>query len=409
MAMAVFEYQALDAGGRRKKGVISADTPRLARRELRRANLTPLRLEAAKAQEVKKKFDLSSIDLRRVTAKDLTVMTRQLSTLVEASAPVEHALHIVAAETENAKLKRALLAVRTRVTEGRRLSSAMAEQPNIFSSFYTSLIAAGEGSGSLGIVLSRLADHLEKTRRLRAKVTTALIYPIALSLVAVTVITILMTFVVPKVVEQFDSLGQELPSITQAMIAISAAMRSYGLLLLLGAAVAPFLFARAMTNPVFHRRVDRFLLGVPMLGRLIRELHAARLARTLATLVASGAPVFEGLSAARQTTSNLVLRDALNEITAQVREGESLSAALRRSQSFPPLVGYMASVGESTGRLPDMLTKAADYLEAEYQTFTDAVLSLLEPGIIVLMGVIVALIILSILMPILQLNTAALM
>lgn len=407
--MAAFEYQALDAGGRRKKGVISADSPRLARRELRRVNLTPLSLEAAKSQEAGKKFDLSSVDLRRVSAKDLTIMTRQLSTLIEASAPVEQALHIVAAETENPKLKRALHAVRTRVTEGRRLSSAMAEQPNIFSAFYTSLISAGEGSGSLGIVLSRLADHLEKTRRLRAKVTTALIYPIALSLVAVTVIAILMTFVVPKVVAQFDSLGQELPAITQAMILLSEGMRNYGLILLALLIAAPFLFARAMKNAGFHRRVDRFVLRLPILGRLIRELYAARLARTLATLVASGAPVYEGLSAARQTTSNLVLRDALGDITAQVREGESLSSALRRSQSFPPLVGYMASVGESTGQLPEMLTKAADYLEAEYQTFTDAALSLLEPGIIVLMGAIVALIILSILMPILQLNTMALM
>jgi len=407
--MAAFEYQALDAGGRRKAGVISADSPRLARRELRRVNLMPLSVEPARTQEKRSRFAFSGIDLRRVSGKDLTVMTRQLATLIEAAAPVEQALNIVASETENPKLKRALHGVRTRVTEGRRLSAAMAEQPHIFVPFYTSLISAGEGSGSLGIVLARLADHLEKTRKLRAKVTTALIYPIALSLVAVTVIAILMAFVVPKVVAQFDSLGQDLPAITQAMIIISEGMRRYGVFLIAAAVAAPIVFSRAMRTPAFHRRVDLFLLGIPMLGRLIRELHAARLARTLATLVASGAPVFEGLSAARQTTSNLVLRDALNDITAQVREGESLSNALRRSQSFPPLVGYMASVGESTGQLPEMLTKAADYLEAEYQTFTDAALSLLEPAIIVVMGVIVAVIVLSILMPILQLNTMALM
>lgn len=336
-------------------------------------------------------------------------MTRQLATLIEASAPVEQALHIVAAQTGNPKLKRALLGVRTRVTEGRRLSAAMAEQPQIFSSFYTSLISAGEGSGSLGIVLARLADHLEKSRRLRAKVTTALIYPAALSIVAVTVIAILMTFVVPKVVAQFDSLGQDLPGITLMMIAISGAMRSYGLVLLCILAVTPFVFSRAMKNANFHRRVDSVILRAPILGRLVRELHAARLARTLATLVASGAPLYEGLAAAQKTTSNLVLRDALSDITAQVREGESLSAALRRSQSFPPLVAYMASVGESTGQLPEMLAKAAEYLEAEFQSFTDTALSLLEPSIIVVMGMIVALIVLSILMPILRLNTMALM
>jgi general secretion pathway protein F len=335
-------------------------------------------------------------------------MTRQLSTLISASAPVEQAVQIVAAETDNAKLKRALLGVRTRVTEGRRLSSAMAEYPDIFANFYTILISAGEGSGSLGIVLERLADHLEKSRRLRAKVTTALVYPAALSLVAISVIVILMTFVVPKVVEQFDTLGQDLPAITRTMVAISSGMQTYGLLLLAAFGAAPLAFARAMKLAQFHRRVDSLVLRLPIIGRLTRALHAARLARTLATLVASGAPIVEGLAAARQATTNLVLRDVLADITNEVSEGEALSVALRRADAFPSLVGYMASVGESTGRLPEMLEKAADYLEAEYQSFTDTALTLLEPAIIVVMGIVVATIVLSILMPILQLNTLAL-
>lgn len=406
--MPAFEYEALDAKGLLKTGVVSADSARLARRELRQIKLMPVRIApvAMRAEG----FSLRILN-RRPTLKPaaLMLLTRQLATMIGAAAPLEEALHTIALQAEDKTVRGILLAVRTSVTEGQRLADAMAQYPQAFSPLYRALIAAGEMSGSLGTVLERLADHLEKTERLRAKVTTALIYPIVLSAVAAAVIMILMTFVVPKVIDQFDSLGQELPLLTRILIFVSEALSSYGLAMLTLVIAAGVLFARALRQPAFRRRVDAALLALPVIGKLLRGLYAARLARTLGTLVASGSPITEGLAAAKETVSNLVLADAVAAVGVSIREGASLSQALRRTGLFPPMVVYMSAVGESTGRLDMMLTKAAEHLEREFETFTTAAIGLLEPLIVVLMGGVVAMIVLAILLPILQLNSIALM
>jgi general secretion pathway protein F len=223
------------------------------------------------------------------------------------------------------------------------------------------------------------------------------------------VVLILMTFVVPKVIDQFDSLGQELPLLTRGLVFVSESLASYGLPLLALLVLGALAFARALRRPAFRRRFDAALLSLPVIGKLLRGLAAARLARTLGTLVASGSPITEGLAAAKATVSNLVLADAVAAVGASVREGASLSQALRRTGLFPPMVVYMSAVGESTGRLELMLTKAAEHLEREFETFTTAAIGLLEPMIVVVMGAVVAVIVLAILLPILQLNSIALM
>ncbi len=407
--MAAYEYEALDGEGRRKRGVISADTARLARRELRAKRLVPIKLETAAAAktDTQTKSFLPKLG-GSMPPRDVALVTRQLATLVNAAAPIEESLQAIALQADKPSVRKTLFSVRSGVTEGLRLSQAMGQQGKAFDPLYRSMVAAGESSGTLGPVLERLADHLERSQKMRGKVMTALTYPAFLGLTAIGIVALLMAFVVPKVVEQFDSLGRELPLLTQIVIALSDAVRNYGLIGLAVALGGIIVFSRALRLPAFRRTVDRVLLRIPVIGKLMRELQAARLARTLSALVSSGTPILEGLQAARGTVRNTIMQDAIGEAVTHVREGASLSSALRNTKAFPPLVIYMAAMGEKSGTLDSMLEKAADYLESEFEAMTSTALSLLEPLIIIVMGVVVATIVLAILLPILQFNTAAL-
>ncbi|WP_374764931.1 type II secretion system inner membrane protein GspF [Yunchengibacter salinarum] len=402
--MQAYAYEALDRTGRMKKGVVTADSPRAARRDLRGRGLTPVRLTATRNPGGGLSLPGRS---PRIAGGDLALVTRQIATMVGAAAPVEEALGTVAAQAEKPAIKTVLMRVRGQVMEGHRLSEALAREPRSFDRLYRAMVAAGEGAGDLGLVLERLAEHLEKTRDMRNKVRTALIYPAALALVALAVIVILMTFVVPRVVEQFEGMGQTLPLLTRIMISISDFLAAYGLWLSGGVVLAGIGFARALNHPAFRGAVDRLVLRLPVIGPLVRDLGAARLARTLATLTASGAPVVDGLKAAARTVTNTVQRDALDRVVTQVQEGKSLPAALKRVDAFPPMVSYMVAAGENSGTLDRMLMKAAETMEATFERVTRTALTLLEPAIIVAMGGIVAVIVLAILMPILQLNAMA--
>jgi len=401
--MPAFEYEALDQNGSRRTGVISADTLRLARRQLRESRLMPVKITSASESKA-----LNWRGSRGPGARDIMVMTRQLATMISAAAPLEEALHTIAMQSDNKAMRTTLLAVRTSVMEGFRFADALAQQGKTFSPLYRALVGAGEISGNLGAVLERLADHLEASAKLRAKVIAALIYPLVLAAVAAIVVVILMVFVVPKVVAQFSDMGADLPFLTRALIAVSDGMSKFGLpiLALLIAGVAGF--GWAMRRETFKCRVDGMLLNLPVIGKLLRGLYAARLARTLSTLIASGSPVIDGLSAAKSTISNLVVLAAVAKVITSVKEGASLSNAVKRTGIFPPIVVYMSAVGENTGRLNVMLEKSADHLESEFESFTQTAVGLLEPLIIVVMGGVVATIMLAILMPILQLNTLAL-
>lgn len=405
--MGAFEYEALDTAGRRRKGVISADTARLARRALKRKRLVPVRLEAAEMRSESGRGP--GLRRERVRPRETALITRQLATLLSAGAPVEEAVQTLAFQSERAAVRRTLLGLRSGVMEGRRLSDAMAAYPQAFPPFYRAMVAAAEGTGALDRVLERLADYLERNQAMRGKMANALVYPAALAVTAAGVVAALMVFVVPKVVEQFAAMDQSLPALTQAVIAVSAFLANAWPLLLVALAAAIAGAAAAMRRESGRRKMEYLALRLPIAGRLLRAVNAARMARTLSVLVGAGVPVVEGLNAAQTTMRSVLLREALATVAGQVREGSSLAGALRRCEAFPPLVVYMAAVGERSGRLGEMLEKAADHLEADFESATQTAVALLEPAIIVAMGAIVGLIVLAILLPILQLNTMTVM
>ena len=400
--MATFEYAALDAQGRTRTGRLNADGAREARRQLRERELVPTRLAAATTRDRTERSVLGA----RFRPRDLALFTRQLSTLV-AAAPLEEALRTIGAQSERRAVRRVVGATHAQVLEGLRLSDAMARQGKAFPPLYRAMVAAGEGTGALPDILERLADLLEREQQVRGKLITVLVYPASLAVVAVGVVIALMAFVVPKVVEQFDSMGRTLPLLTRVVIAVSDAMATWGLPLLVALALAAAGFVRALRHPAFRLRFDGLLLRLPVLGRLTRDLHAAQLAGTLSIMVNSGLPLMEGLAITARTVHNRVLRAATDTMVASIREGGSLSAAMRRAGVFPPTLLYMASSGENSGRLAPMLERAADYLEREFNTFTSVAMSLLEPLIIVVLGGVVAVIVLAILLPILQFNSLA--
>lgn len=403
--MAAFDYVAVDAGGRTLVGALTAADEAAARALLERRRLMPLEITSGRGA-VRKGDRLKPAKGGKLDARTLALTTRQLSTLVSV-APIEEALRTIALQADRPAVRRVLEGVHAGVMEGRRLSDAMALQGQAFPPLYRAMVSAGETSGALEPILERLADGLERDQTVRGKVITALVYPAVLAVVALGVIGALMTFVVPKVVDQFDSLNQTLPLLTRLVIGVSDLMRDWGWLAGLLLLLAVVGGAVVLRNPRLRLKADTALLRLPLIGRLIRDLHGAKMARTLSTMIAAGLPVLEGLTITARTVSNRALRAATETMADAVREGGGLSAAMRRADVFPPILVHMTASGESSGRLEPMLERAADYLEREFSTFTAVMLSLLEPAIIVVMGGVVALIVLSILLPILQINTLA--
>ena len=402
--MTGFDYSALDLEGRVLTGVVDAPNTRDARRQLEQRRLVPVKLEASSATG---KAGPSRVGAGgRFSTKDLTLFTRQLATLI-AAIPLEEALRTIGSQSEKRGVRRVIMATHAQVLEGFRLSDAMTRQGKVFPPLYRAMVAAGEGSGALPEILERLADLLEREQQVRGKLVTALVYPAALSLTAVMVVIALMTFVVPKVVDQFESMGRELPLLTRAVIGISDFMSAWGLSLLALLVVAAVVFVQLLKRERFRYAVDAQILRMPVLGRILRDVHAARLARTLAIMINNGLPLMEGLVITARTVHNRVLREATERMVSAIREGGSLSSAMKRAAVFPPTLLYMTSSGENSGRLAPMLDRAADYLEREFNTFTNVVMSLLEPIIIVLLGGVVAVIVLAILLPILQFNSLA--
>jgi general secretion pathway protein F len=404
-----YSYLVVDPAGREKRGQVRADTPERAKEVLAARRLYVVKVEPAAETKEGAAAPLLSRGLlrrRKLATKQLTLFTRQLATLIQVS-PLEEALRTVSRQSEREEVRRILGTVHREVLEGRTLSDAMARESASFPPLYRAMVSAGETSGTLPGILDRVADLLERQAQVRGKVLSALAYPIVLSFVAAFVVFALMIYVVPKVVEQFQDVGQELPLLTRVVIGLSNFLASWWWALLAGLLLMVFLFSRALREENLRLGFDRFLLRLPLLGRLQRDLHAARLARTLSTMVASRLPLLEGLRLTTQTVHNRVLRKASADIAEAVRTGGSLSGALKRAGVFPPLLVYLTASGEASGRLDMMLERAADYLEREFDTFTATALALLEPAIIIIMGAVVAVIVLSILLPILQLDTLA--
>ncbi len=402
-----FAWVGLDTAGRERRGSLRADSADAAKAQLKERRLYVVKIEpATEAAAGPPLLSRGLIARRRLSAKQLTLFTRQLATLAQV-APLEEALRTLSRQSEREDEQRILGNVHAGVVEGRRLADAMGREAKSFPPLYRAMVAAGEGSGTLPSILERLANLLERQAQIRGKVLSTLAYPIVLAVVAAFVVFALMIFVVPKVVEQFQDVGQQLPLLTRIVIAISNFLANWWWALLIALAAAVLLAGRALKEEGIRMKFDAALLKLPIIGRLIRDLHAARMARTLSTMIASRLPLLEGLTLTTQTVHNRVLRKASAEIAETVRTGGSLSGALRKAGVFPPLLVYLAASGEASGRLDMMLERAADYLEREFDSFTSTALSLLEPAIIVIMGVIVAVIVLSILLPILQLDTLA--
>jgi general secretion pathway protein F len=405
--MAEFSYHVIDAQGREKRGRISAANDVAARTRLEKQSFYVVELGAAPAK--KERAAAGGITLRRaprLSQKQVALFTRQLASLTQVT-PLEEALRTIGRQSEKDHVRHIIGETHKGVVEGQRLSEAMRREATSFPSLYRAMIAAGESSGSLPDILQRLADLLERQAEMRGKLLSALAYPIILALVAILVVAGLMISVVPRVVEQFDDVDQQLPAITRFVMAISAFLAQYYWAILIAIFAFVGLLILARRNEGFRLSFDRMLLRIPFLGRLIRDLNAARMARTLSTMVSSRLPLLEGLKLTRDTVSNRVLRQANDDMIETVRSGGSLSGAMRTAGVFPPLLVYLTAGGESAGQLDIMLARAADYLEREFDNFTSAALSMLEPLIIVVMGGLVAVIILSILLPILQLQNLA--
>ncbi len=400
--MPEFAYHAIDPDGRERRGRIAAANDDQAREQLISKKLYIVSVAPAEVRA----SAFAGLPLKRqprLNAKQLTLFTRQLSSLAQVS-PLEEALRTISRQSEQPHVRVILTGVHSGVVEGQRLSDAMRRESNSFPALYRAMIAAGEGAGTLPLITERLALLLERQAEMRGKLIGALAYPAILSLVAILVVMGLMISVVPRVVEQFDNVDQQLPLITRIVIGISAFLASYYWVILILIILAAFLFAQALKQPAFRLTVDRNVLRIPFLGKLLRNLHAARMARTLSTMVASRLPLLEGLRLTGGTIRNKVLAGANDDIVEAVRSGGSLSGAMQATGVFPPLLVYLTASGESAGQLDMMLERAAEYLEREFDNFTSTALSLLEPLIIVMMGGVVAVIILAILLPILQLQ-----
>jgi len=402
-----FAYTVIDPSGREKRGKLRADSAGEARAQLEAKRLYVVRMgEAAEAAAAAagQRGARWSAGGKRLSAKEVTLFTRQLSTLAQVS-PLEEALRTITRQSEKDHVRAIVGRVHAGVMEGRSLADSLSAEPRSFPPLYRAMIAAGERSGALPELTERLSLLLERQAEMRAKVLTALAYPTVLAAFAFIVTMSLMIFVVPLVVEQFDTLGQELPLLTRIVMGLSLFLAGWWWLIAILIGAGGVGLWQALKREPVRLRFDAAMLRVPFLGRLIRDLHAARMARTLSTMVQSRLPVVEGLNLTIPTVHNRVLRAATIDIVEAVRGGGSLSTAMRRANVFPPLLVYLAASGETAGQLDTMLERAADYLEREFDAFTAAALSLLEPLIIILMGGLVAVIILSILLPILQLQS----
>ncbi len=401
--MAAFSYAALDTSGKEQRGVLEADSSRQVRQMLRDRGLAPLRIEAAvKAQSTQRGLRFSSGPSLGVA--ELALITRQLATLLQAAMPLEEALGAVSKQSEKPKVNKLLSSVRSKVMEGHSLASSMAEFPGAFPTLYRATISAGEHSGHLDLVLGKLADYSENAHASRQKVMLALLYPSLLLLVAIGIVSGLMAFVVPKVVDVITGQGAELPLLTRALIALSYFITHWGLLALVGVGLAIAGWRYLLRNETFRLNVHRRILRLPLIGRLARGSNSARFASTLSILTSSGVPLVDALSIAAAVLSNRWLQQAVVAATQQVKEGSSLYRSLDACGYFPPMMIHMIASGEASGELGNMLERVAQSQQREFDTIVATMLGIFEPVMLLVMGGAVLLIVIAILEPIFSLN-----
>jgi general secretion pathway protein F len=404
--MPIYEYKAMTSLGETRTGILDADSPRDAREKLRKNRLHVVNIAARRARGMRRearaqrKFALPIIRGRR--GSEIANMTRQLATLLKSGIPLADALNALTEQVDHRDVEEAIRDIKEKVTQGAPLAEALAHHPQYFNDLYVNMVKAGEASGHLDLVLTRLSKFIQKQAKIRAKVTAAMTYPLLLIIIASLVVVVLLTFVVPRITLILSQTGKELPWMTQLLIGISDFLKSSWWVLLLAAFAAGVLFRSFYQTARGKRMVDRGLLGFPVLGPVFKKQSVSRFSVTLSTLLKSGIPVLDGLRIVKNIVNNAVLSDVIEVVHTRILEGADIATPLKKSGVFPPVVGYMISVGEQTGQLEEMLDRISESYDEEIEISTQKMISVLEPILILVMAVVVGFIILSILIPILE-------
>ena len=405
--MAAYHFLAINAAGQEQKGAIEADSEKHARQLLRDQSLVPIKVHPVRDRKIVGRnigFRFNQ-KTKGLSSKDLALITRQFATLLSAGLPLEETLLAVAEQTEKTSTKGLILSVRSKVLEGHAFASALKEHPEAFNDLYCATIAAGEKSGHLDKVLIRLADYTEQQWQLRQKLRTALIYPTMIIIVAISIVGFLLQYVVPKMIAVYGNLNQELPGMTEVLIAISTFTKNYGLYLIIFLIVAIYFWRRELKrNALLREKVHGILLKLPLIGYAIKTADTARFSRTLAILSASGVPVLDAMHISAQLIIHIPIRKSVAEAVLRVREGAPIYLALKQTSYFSPMSVHMIASGEASGQLESMLERIAHTQEDEIVRLIDVGLALFEPAIILIMGVVVLFIVLAVLLPIFQLN-----
>jgi len=400
--MGAFEYVAMDQAGKQRKGLLEGDTPKHVRQLLRDRKLLPVSVTEVAQKEARRQ---RSFSIRKgISSAELALITRQLASLAQSGMPLEESLLAVSQQNDNPRTKSILLGVRAKVMEGYTLADGLGDFPQAFPELYRATVAAGEQSGHLDIVLERLADYTESKQVLRQNITNAMVYPIALIVMAIGIIGFMLATVVPKIVGVFQNASAELPGLTRGLIATSDFLRDHWLLLIIGIAAVTYALWWVLQQEGPRRSYHGFLLRMPVTGRLTRGINTARFTRTLSILAGSGVPILEALKISSEVIENLPMRDAVQEATIRVREGAGISKSLAVSKLFPPMMIHLISSGEAGGKLEEMLGRAAVGQEREVDGLIAVLLGILQPLVIVIMGGIVLVIVLAILLPIFEIN-----
>lgn len=391
--MGAYQYQALKKNGSNDKGVIEADSERHARQLLREQGLVPTQIQTLAAKR-------TTNTKGKISAGDLSLLTRQLATLLAAGIPVEESLRGVAEQTEKDKVRELMIGIRAKVLEGYGLAQAMAQYPHAFPELYRATVNAGEQTGRLDVVLEKLADYTENQQKTRQKVQQALIYPILMILVSTAIISFLLTFVVPKIIEVFTSSGQTLPAMTEFLITISEFIKSYGLYTLIAVILLFIGFKKSLNNIKVKTAWHRMILKMPVVSYLVKTVNVSRYIHTFGILFAAGVNVLETMRVAASLVSNLVMKEAFDTASIKVREGSGISEALKETRYISPMAIHLIASGEKSGQLSNMMERAADHLDNEVKRLIDTALTLLEPLVILFMGAVVLFIVLATLLPI---------
>ncbi|GAB2639189.1 type II secretion system inner membrane protein GspF [Vibrio panuliri] len=405
--MAAFEYKALNAQGKSQKGVLEGDNARQVRSRLKEQGLVPIDVVPTRAKSSKENVSSAQAAMtfkRGLSTPDLALITRQLSTLVQSGMPLEECLRAVSEQSEKARIRTMLLAVRAKVVEGHTLADGLADYPHIFDELFRSMVAAGEKSGHLDNVLERLADYAENRQKMRSKLQQALIYPVVLVVFAISIVAFLLASVVPKIVGQFVQMGQALPFSTQVLIAASEFVQNWWMHIALGIIAFTYLCRFALTKASVRLSWDRKVIGMPVIGKIARGLNTARFARTLSICTSSAIPILEGMRVAIDVMSNQYVKQQVLHAADRVREGASLRKSLEQTKLFPPMMLHMIASGEQSGELEGMLTRAADNQDANFESMVNISLGIFTPIVIALMAGLVLFIVMATMMPILEMN-----